>query len=867
MSISLSVLGQRIRYFLQPKRVAILEACLIGLISGLAAVILQQGIGQLGSWRIYLATVGPPYLVLPLFGLLGGLIAGAIVEYLAPTANGSGVPQVKIALAQLPMPLNLRVALVKLLVTTLTLGSGFMLGRQGPTVQIGASLAAQLSYWLPTVPDHRRQMIAAGAGAGLAAGFNAPLAGVLFVVEGLLQDLSGLTLGTAIIASFIGAVVARVMGGQGFTVGLSEVNTGFSIPEIPFYILLGGVAGVLGGLFNQGMVKGLQLSHQGLKLRLMWRIALAGLICGIVVSWMPEIFRNNAGLRNVINYGNDLGWRFVVVAFGVQFLLSIVSYSAETPGGIFAPSLVLGAAVGHLVGLVQAQLLGTGAVVSYSLVGMGAFFGAVSRVPMTGIVIIFEMTTDFNLVLPLMISAVVAYLVAERVQPGSIYDHLLTSQRDRPAPLPTENLLDRLAAADIMQRRVETLPKDLSLKEVREAFARSHHRGFPVMHRDRLVGIVTLSDLTPIPRDRFDESDRLQSIMTPAPITVATRAKLSEVLYLLDHYSLSRLPVVEGRKLVGIITRADIIRVESNHLSGQTYRLEAIAEPSYVVYQTRSPAVGQGRILLPLSNPKTADFLIQLAITLARDRNYELECLQVIVVSGETPLTEAAVDVRAAKRLLERSVRRAEQAGVPVHTQIKVAREVAQAILETEKERLIDLILMGWERRPAPQERIFGNVVDTIIRQASGQVLLVCNSHRPDLSRIHHWLVPIAGGPNGKLALKLMPSLCRIDSSPVVDLCQVVARSSSPVIELSDMALQTEAQALQMQVQGQVRSRSLCATNVADAILELARQEKVDVIILGATREHLLQQVFKGNIPERIARESPSIVIVVRSPN
>ncbi len=209
-------LRRSLRYVLRPRRIAILEACLIGLVSGLAAVLLSQSIGWLGLWRVRTSYTFSAYLILPLFGLCGGWLAGIMVAWLAPETEGSGIPQVKMALAGLPMPLNWRVALVKLLSTMVVVGSGFSLGRQGPIVQIGAALAAQMSHWFPTSPEYRRQLIAAGAAAGLAAGFNAPIAGVLFVIEELLQDFSGLTLGTAILASFIGSVVSRVWGGGGF---------------------------------------------------------------------------------------------------------------------------------------------------------------------------------------------------------------------------------------------------------------------------------------------------------------------------------------------------------------------------------------------------------------------------------------------------------------------------------------------------------------------------------------------------------------------------------------------------------------------------------------------------------------------------
>ncbi|MBD2778121.1 response regulator [Iningainema sp. BLCCT55] len=202
------------RQLLQPKRFAIFQACVIGLVAALAAVFLKQGVGALGGWRVHTTHLLPAWLVLPAIGLVGGLLSGWLVERVAPEAGGSGISQVKAVLAKVPMALNLRVAVVKLLSAVIALGSGLPLGREGPTLQVGAALANQLSRIFPTSPDYRRQMIAAGAGAGLAAAFNTPIAGVLFVVEELLQDVSGLTMGKAILASFIGAAISRWLGGQ-----------------------------------------------------------------------------------------------------------------------------------------------------------------------------------------------------------------------------------------------------------------------------------------------------------------------------------------------------------------------------------------------------------------------------------------------------------------------------------------------------------------------------------------------------------------------------------------------------------------------------------------------------------------------------
>jgi chloride channel protein, CIC family len=918
-----------LRQLLQAKRLAILEACLIGLVSGLAAVLLQVGIALLGSWRLELSQLAAPYLVLPLIGMVGGGLAGLVLNTLAPEAKGSGIPQVKIALAQLPMPLNWRVAIAKLISSTLALGSGIMLGRQGPTVQLGAALAAQLSYWVPTVPDHRRQMIAAGAGAGLAAGFNAPIAGVIFIVEELLQDLSGLTLGTAIIASFVASVVARVLGGQSFSLNIAQLVTdsGFSVLEIPFYMLLGALAGVLGGLLNHGLMAGAAVGRRTLKLGLPLRIALAGGVCGLVVGCLPPIFQNNAGLRDFITTGS-VPWQWVTVAFVVQFGLTILSFASDAPGGVFAPSLVLGSALGHLIGVFQAKFLGVGAIDTYSLVGMGAFFGAVSRVPMTGIVIIFEMTTDFNLVLPLMISGVIANLVAERVSPGSIYDRILLTQGldlSEIKPM-SQGILDALSAKEMMQSQVETLEASLPLLEVRNAFAQSHHRGFPVLDQGRLVGIITQSDVMKLPRDQWDEQTPLQELMTPYPLTVVPSASLTEVLYLLNRYDLSRLPVVDGRKLVGIITRADIIRAESRHLEQSEIRLNRPSAPAYRIYQTQDPATGSGRILVPLANPQTADVLLRLAFAIARDRNYEVECLHVIRVPGHGPLAEASVNAQQAQGLLQAAVQQGHRQGLSVHTQIQAAHDLAKAILETASERHVDLILMGWEGRPARSDWIFGTVVDTVIRQAQGDVLLVKPARTAPIPRFNRWLVPISGGPNARRALELMPTLVQLGTTqPIIEVCQVfvgdqqqptqfdlkllkqaIARLTDrcqsdgrkpvgdhgrkpvgdhgrkpvgdhgrkPVGDHGPSLMHDERPNLRRDRRNkgeglpvEIKSCALCANNVADAVLDLATASATDVIVVGVSRESLLQQVINGNIPERIARESQSTVILVRGGN
>ncbi|MFB2917068.1 chloride channel protein [Aerosakkonema funiforme] len=872
---------KRLRQILRPRRrLAIAEACLIGLVAALASVLLKVGVGWLGTLRVQISANYPPYLILPAIGLCFGTIAGLLVERLAPEASGSGIPHVKAALAGVPMDLSWRVAAVKLLSSTIAIGSGLTVGRQGPTVQVGAALAGQLSRWLPTSPDHRRQMIAAGAGAGLAAAFNAPIAGVLFVAEELLHDVSGFTLGTAILASFIGAVVSRILGGTSLNLNSFQssgpdlhstaVQVSFSMPEIPCYLILGVLAGLLAAIFCQGVFVSLNFYKRTLRISLSWRIGLAGMISGLAIALLPDGFRDNTGLREFLLNGNAT-WEVATIAFTAQYILTLIAFGSGAPGGLFAPSLILGSSLGYLVGLFASHFWGLGTPITYALAGMGAFFSAVSKVPITAIVIVFEMTTNFDLVLPLMIASVTSYLVAEAIAPRSLYDRLLEwNGINLATETPKDGILTELKARNVMQQRVETLSSQMTLDEAVQAFSRSHHRGFPVVDDGKLVGIVTQTDLVKIDQLQLPGDAILSKIMTPQPVTVGPKASLADVLYLLNRYQLSRLPVIEGRKLIGIITRADIIRAEVDRIEGKG--VGSGPEVSYITYQTRSPAVGKGRLLVPLSNPQTAPSLLRLAAAIASDRDYELECLQVTIAPRHISPSEAPVRTVKSRRLLRQAENLGRQLGLPVHTQVRVAHDVAQAILETIKNEHIDLIVMGWNAAPPTAGRIFGSVVDTIVRQAACDVVLVklgessfvtdrLSSVKSTNDKFCKWLLPMAGGPNAQAAVELLPSLCTMSDKCEIRLMQVFLPSKT---QMNTRKLEKATQFLQRKVGCVCVAAPVCASSVPEAVIDLAEKEKCDAIVLGASREGMLQQAIKGNIPEAIARGSDCTVILVR---
>jgi len=849
-------------------RYALIEACLIGLFSAVAAVLLKQGIGWLGGWRIHTSNIYGAKIVLPLIGLVLGTLAGGIIELLSPSAAGGGIPQVKAALAKYPVILGLRTAIVKTVATILIVGAGFTLGRRGPTVHIGAALGAQVSRWIPNSPTNRRQMIAAGAAAGLAAGFNTPIAGVLFVVEELMRDISGLTLETAIAASFTGAVVSRIFGSTDLNVPLAVIDSArrgsFAVPEIPFYVVLGILAGVLGGIFNRAIVRGMKFGRS-LPLPIPLRIGIAGLISGTIVAWLPPFFQDNAGLRELLIAG-QFSWQVTALVFMAQFCLTILAYSAGAPGGLFAPALVLGSALGYLVGIAEVALISSESPYTFALAGMGAFFTAVVRVPVTAIIIIFEMTADFNLVLPLMISTAVAYIVAESVSPASLYEHLLEAKGiELTEEHPQNDFMSQLTANDFMESKVETLASDMALPEVIKAMSRSHHRGFPVVDDDKLVGIITQSDL---PKDSQQSKNVvLSNIMTSQPISVSPDTSLADVLYLLNRYQLSRLPVTEGCKLLGIITRSDIIKAEAKQLNCD-YLPKLTAKPSYVVYQTRSASVGKGRLLLPIANPNNISRLLEIAGAIAKYHQYEIEFLQVVCVPQHIDPPQAKVDSTRHRQLMAQLETWGKNTAIPVHTQIRVATNVSEAILETLSREHIDLLVMGWKGKTAGIESIFGNVVDSLIREASCNLMLVKLGKSPhafpqQLHLRHKWLIPTTGGDRINKLLFILPALAKLDRiPPKIQLCQIYAPNKS---HLGNHDFQKAADIVQKHLHCSILPLRISAYSISETIIKLTKNKKYGLVVLGASNEGLLQNAVKGNIPEEIASKANSTVIIFRS--
>ena len=381
----------------------------------------------------------------------------------------------------------------------------------------------------------------------------------------------------------------------------------------------------------------------------------------------------------------------------------------------------------------------------------------------------------------------------------------------------------------------------------------------------KLVGIITQSD---IPNDSQQANDvLLKDIMTPQPISVCAETSLADVLYLLNRYQLSRLPVTEGYKLIGIITRSDIIKAEAKQLSCE-HRPVIKSEPSYVVYRSRSPATGKGRILLPIAHPDHVSALWSIARAIALYRDYEVECLQVICVPNHVHPAQANVETSSNRHLMQQLEAFGKESGIAIHTQIRVATDVSEAILETITKEHIDLLLMGWRGKNVGIETIFGNITDTLIKQASCDLMLVklgsaSHAFPKQLHLRHKWLIPTTGGDRINKLLTVLPALTKLDYiPPKIQICQVSPLAQSYRFSAD---FQNAAHSLQKAMNCPIIPLLISANSVSEAVIGLTQRKKYGLVILGASNEGLLTNVVKGNIPEAIARRANSTVIIFRS--
>lgn len=420
------------RLLRESRRIHFIRAAIVGLAAGVLSVLFRLSLQWVESLRdsVLPALGGWPglFVLLPVSVLLV-VIARLLVVRFSPDAAGSGIPHVKAVLLDLKPIHGVRIILVKFIGGLCALGAGLSLGREGPTVQMGAAVGERIASALKVPKRSQRQLIACGAGAGLAAAFNAPLAGFIFVIEELQREMSPLTYGTAFIAAVASDIVTRMISGQGpdFQV------RGYPAPPLsalPLVALTGIVMGLVGVLYNRSLLQSVR-KMRALEKRRRWQVVCCiGGLAALLMIFLPLSAgsgRLAASAALSGDLGKDLTILFLVFLFLAKFSFTIASYATGVPGGIFAPLLAIASLGGLCLGRLFASF--TPSIAPYpgvfGIIAMSAMFAASVRAPITGIVLILEMTANHEQLFALSVASLCAYLVAEYLREKPVYEALL----------------------------------------------------------------------------------------------------------------------------------------------------------------------------------------------------------------------------------------------------------------------------------------------------------------------------------------------------------------------------------------------------------------------------------------------------------
>lgn len=541
------------------EQVFLVLTLVIGALVGAAVVafiLLTQRFGA----RIYAgreAAVWPRF-VIP---VVGSLAMGYLLFRFFPNARGSGVPQTKAALYAREGNISLKTVFGKFFCTSATLACGIPLGREGPAVQVGAGIASVLGRKLGLRPEKVKALIPVGAAAAVAAAFNTPLAAVLFALEEVVGDLHAPVLGSVVLASATSWAVLRILLGN---------DPLFRVPEYqlvhPIELVAYAVLGIVGGFISVGfsrLLLWLRKKFLGFPRRTAWFHPVAGgLVVGCMGWFVPQIL--GVGYSHVGEALNgQLALRFMILLLVLKFFAVVVSYSSGNAGGIFGPSLFLGAMLGGIVGttahlILPGHISGSGA---YALVGMGTAFAGIVRAPMTSVVMIFEITRDYSVIVPLMISNLLSFFISARLQPKPIYEELAKQDGIHLPGHESDTGAGQIQVGKILRPAPDLLPLDLQVTQALEKLQAARVKTLPVGSERGLEGmisvemlqkaqtsgdVITLAGLLPV--DSFPHLHRDHTI--------------SQALDRMAASHVDMLPVVgraNVRQLEGIVTLQDVL--------------------------------------------------------------------------------------------------------------------------------------------------------------------------------------------------------------------------------------------------------------------------------------------------------------------
>lgn len=573
--------------------------------------------------------------------VLGALIGGPIIVLFASEAKGHGVPEVMQALILRGGRIRPRVAIAKIIASALCIGTGGSAGREGPIVQVGSTLGSTLGQWLNFSDERTKNLVACGAAAGIAATFNAPIAGIIFAIEVLLCEIQVTVFGNVVVAAVSASIVSQLFLGSSpaFSIPIYSMHSPW---EILLYVVLGLFAAVI-GIFFIRLLDTFETFFEKINISPLLKPALGALMLGSLAFFYPHISsmmtvfpgdsRLGMPLLDNIPHVYGSGFDFIAevlqgkVSFGLLLMLVFLKPLATSftlgsgnSGGVFAPSLFTGAMLGGAFGYVVKYLfpgfpIEVGA---YALVGMAAVFAAAARAPLTAMLIVFEMSNDYMLILPLMAAGMTASFVAHWLHTDSIYTIKLTKRGIHFEQGRDMDIMQGVEVKEVMNHTPVTVNRNQTLAELFAMFQETQLRGFPVVgQEDRLYGFVSYQDMERTLQDidrTLERKDiplkdiKVWDVATPQPVTVFPDEPIWSAIQKMAPRDLARVPVVSRQDpeiMVGLISRSDILkayqvgvmRKQQNQIMNEQMTLRSDRDVCFVEVVVDSSSMCVGRKL------------------------------------------------------------------------------------------------------------------------------------------------------------------------------------------------------------------------------------------------------------------------------
>ena len=490
--------------------------------------------------------------------VVGGLMAGLVLLFGKRLHRGQSSTDYMEAILIGSGELPVRATLVKSMAAMFSIASGGSIGREGPLVQLAAVAASWLGRWRKFSAPQLRLLVACGAASGIASAYNAPIAGSFFVAEIILGTIAMESLGPLVVAAVAATLTMRA---------LSDAHTLYKVPdftlhslwEIGPFVILGLLAGMVGPVFLRSLRQAERV-FASTSLPVPVRLALGGLVVGGLAVWVPEVCGNGYSVVVAILHG-QLAWKILVLVLVCKWAATAASFGSGAPGGVFTPTLFMGATLGYLFGFAVHAVwpLGAADPQAFALVGMGALLAAASHAPVMAIILLFEMTLSYDIIMPLMLCSVVAYYTARGIEDQSLYSEVLKKKAaDAPEPVRLPGVV-----ADLVKAQLTPVRETARFEAIAREFLDSRQEEIYVTTEEgKYAGAISLHDIKPYLNDASVAAHVIAGDLLRDDVSaVAKSASLAEALRIFAQHDGQTLPVVdpENGGMAGILVKNDLL--------------------------------------------------------------------------------------------------------------------------------------------------------------------------------------------------------------------------------------------------------------------------------------------------------------------